>query len=197
MIVHRFGLVPLVLALAIAAATASTAGSASALPGMMTGKAPWGPNDGSTLKPRLKAIGLHALPKEALKMHIHQRMALLVDGQFAPIPPGIGIDANGKFIAELHTHDSSGIIHVESPVNRDYTLGEFFDVWGLRFSSHCLGGYCETAMKHVFVWANGKRVKKNIRNIVLSDHLSLVVAYGTLASVPKPIPPHFPFPKGY
>jgi hypothetical protein len=194
---RRFRLVPLVLALVVAAAAASAAGSSSKLPGIMTGKAPWGPNDGAALKPRLKAIGLHALPKEALKLHIHQRMALLVNGKFAYIPPGIGIDENGKFIAELHTHDSSGIIHVESPVVRDYTLGEFFDVWGLRFSSHCLGGYCDTAKKHVFVWVNGKRVKGDPRKVVLGDHTSLVVAYGTLKSVPMPIPKHFPFPKGY
>jgi hypothetical protein len=194
---RRVRLVPFLLVLTVAAVTATTAGSAPQLPGLMTGNAPWGPNDGPTLKPRLKAIGLHALPKEALHLHIHQRMALLVNGKFYYIPPGIGIDEHGKFIAELHTHDSSGIIHVESPVNRDYTLGEFFDVWGLRFSSHCLGGYCETAKKHVFVWANGKRVTKDPRNVVLSDHLSLVVAYGTLKSVPKPIPKHFPFPKGY
>ena len=197
MIVRRFRLVPFVLALAVAAAVATAAGSSSQLPGLMTGKAPWDANDGPSLKPRLKAIGLHALPREALKLHIHQRMALLVNGKFAYIPPGIGIDEHVKFIAELHTHDSSGIIHVESPVVRDYTLGEFFDVWGLRFSSHCLGGYCETAKKHVFVWANGKRVKGDPRKVVLSDHLSLVVAYGTLESVPTPIPKHFPFPKGY
>ena len=31
----------------------------------------------------------------------------------------------------LYIHiDSSGTIHVESSVNRDYTLGEFLDVWG-------------------------------------------------------------------
>ena len=195
--VRRFPIVPIVLVLLIAGALASPAGSSPRLPGLITDKGPWGPNDGPTLKPRLKAIGLHALPREALTLHIHQRMAILVNGKPVYLPAGIGIDAHGKFISELHTHDYSGIIHVESPVNRPFTLGEFFDVWGLRFSSHCLGGYCETAMKHVFVWANGKRVKKNIRNIVLSDHLSLVVAYGTLASVPKPIPPHFPFPKGY
>jgi sulfur carrier protein ThiS len=33
-------------------------------------------------------------------------------------------------MSPLHTHDSSGIIHVESLVERDYTLGEFLDVWG-------------------------------------------------------------------
>ena len=33
-------------------------------------------------------------------------------------------------MAPLHTHDTSGIIHVESTVNRNYTLGEFLNIWG-------------------------------------------------------------------
>jgi hypothetical protein len=114
-----------------------------------------------------------------------------------PIPPGIGIDKNGKFISELHTHDPSGILHVESPTKRPYTLGNFFDVWGLRFSANCLGGHCTNGNKRVWVWKDGQLVKTDPRRIVLTDHLSLVVAYGTFASVPKPIPKHFPFPKGY
>lgn len=32
-------------------------------------------------------------------------------------------------MSPLHTHDSSGTIHVESSIERDYTLGEFLDVW--------------------------------------------------------------------
>jgi len=163
----------------------------------MTGKGPWGPNDGDGLKQRLKAIGLDALPREALALHIHQRMAILVNGKFVDVPAGIGIDANGKFITELHTHDNSGIIHVESPVHRPFTLGEFFAVWGLRFSSRCLGGYCTDGKKRVWVWTDGRRVRTDPRRIVLTDHLSIIVAYGTLQSIPTPIPKHFPFPKGY
>jgi hypothetical protein len=185
------------LAVVLAAVTAGAAGSSSNLPGLMTGKGPWGPNDGPTLKPRLNAIGLDALPKEALKLHIHQRMAILVNGKGQYLPAGIGIDAKGKFITELHTHDFSGIIHVESPVDRTFTLGEFFDVWGLRFTSKCLGGYCNKGDKKVMVWTNGKRVHADPRKVALTEHLSVVVAYGTPASVPKPIPKHFPFPSGY
>jgi hypothetical protein len=186
------------LLLALAVLTAAGAASASTLPGLMTGKAAtWGPNNGPTLKPRLKAIGLPALPKEALTFHIHQRMAVLVNGRFVYIPAYIGIDANGKFISELHTHDASGIIHVEAPAARKFTLGQFFDVWGLRFSTKCLGGYCAQGKKQVMVWTDGKRVLGDPRNVVLTSHLSIVVAYGTPKSVPKPIPAHFPFPKGY
>lgn len=33
-------------------------------------------------------------------------------------------------MAPLHTHDTSGTIHVETSINRNYTLGEFLDTWG-------------------------------------------------------------------
>lgn len=193
----RLRLVPLLVAVVLAAVTAASAGSSSQLPGLMTGKGPWGPNDGPGLKARLKAIGLDALPKEALAFHIHQRMAVLVNGRGQYLPAGIGIDKNLKFISELHTHDESGIIHVEAPKARKFTLGQFFDVWGLRFSSKCLGGYCNKGDRHVMVWTDGARVHDDPRKIVLTSHLSIVVAYGTEKSVPKPIPKHFLFPQGY
>jgi hypothetical protein len=185
--------------LAVAGATAGGAGSAQTLPGLMTGKdvAAWGANNGAALKARLEAIGLPALPKEALNFHVHQRMAVLVNGKFVYIPAGIGIDANAKFISELHTHDATGIIHVEAPKAQKFTLGQFFDVWGLRFSAKCLGGYCAKGKRQVMVWTNGRRVLGDPRKVVLKSHLSIVVAYGTEKSVPKPIPAHFPFPKGY
>lgn len=188
----------LLIVFAAAGLTAAAAGSALTLPGLMTGKAAtWGPNNGPSLKPRLKAIGLPALPKEALNFHIHQRMALLVNGKFVYIPADIGIDANGKFIAELHTHDSSGIIHVESPARHKFTLGQFFDVWGLRFSSRCLGGYCAKGDKQVRVWTDGRPLLGDPRQVELTSHLSILVTYGTLKSFPKQLRKHFPFPPGY
>ncbi len=195
---RRFRIVLLVLALA--GLTAGAARPSRTLPGLITGRLPWGPDNGPTLKPRLKAIGLHALSREGLALHIHQHLDIVINGRVLNgLPPGIGIDAKGKFIAELHTHDASGIIHVESPKVRTFTLGDFFDVWGLRFSSHCLGGYCSTKTKHIWVWVNGKRVRSDPRKIVLESHQEIVVAYGTKAStkVPGPIPATYPFPAGY
>jgi hypothetical protein len=195
----RARIVLLVLVLGVVAAVAAGGGTAasSKLPGEMTGKGPWGPNDGPKLKARLEAIGLDVLPKEALTFHIHQRMAILVNGHGQYLPAGIGIDAKGKFITELHTHDYSGIIHVEAPKAHNFTLGQFFDVWGLRFTKDCLGGYCTDGNKKVRVWTDGKPVKGDPRKVVLTEHLSIVVAYGTLKSVPMPVPKHFPFPAGY
>jgi hypothetical protein len=39
----------------------------------------------------------------------------------------------------LHTHSADGIIHMESPVKRIYTLGNFFDIWGQPRSRRQVG----------------------------------------------------------
>jgi hypothetical protein len=189
-----------VVLLALAAAGAAFASSEGGLlPGTMIGKAPWGANDGRYLKQRLQDIGLHALPAEGTKLHIHAHLYVVVNGRIYPVPALVGINIQQRFIAELHTHDVTGIIHVESPTIRTFTLGEFFDVWGLRFSSRCLGAYCAAGQKQVMVWVHGKRVTTDPRKIVLKAHESIVVAYGTLASLKPlgPIPATYPFPKGY
>jgi sulfur carrier protein ThiS len=60
-------------------------------------------------------------------------------------------------MAPLHTHDNSGVIHVESTVNRDYTLGEFLKIWGIDLNG-----------KSVQVSVNGQPVS-DWRNHILSD----------------------------
>lgn len=162
----------------------------------MTSKAPWPANNRALLHARLEKIGIPALRNEGQRLHTHQHLDVVIDGSGYPVPAGIGIDAHGRFIAPLHTHDYSGIMHVESPTIRKFTLGEFFDVWGLRLSSKCLGGYCAKGPKRVWVFLNGKLVLGNPRAIALRKHQEIVVAYGTYASIPKPIPPFYPFPKG-
>ncbi len=195
----RIALLAFVLALAVAGVAARGAVSSGPLPGLMIGKAPWGPNDGLYLRQRLKVIGLHALPAEGVALHIHAHLDLAVNGRLYPVPALIGINVGQRFITELHTHDQSGIIHVESPTVRTFTLGEFFDVWGLRFSSRCLGGYCASGKKQLWVWVNAKRVRTDPRKILLRSHEEIVVAYGKLASVQAlgPVPATYPFPQGY
>ena len=81
---------------------------------------------------------------EQVAFHSHAHLAVFANGRRRTIPYGIGVvpplvlteTAHGPFVADgaafywLHTHDTSGVIHVESPVLRTYTLGEFFDLWG-------------------------------------------------------------------
>lgn len=183
--------------LGVAALAASAPASTSRLPGLMTSKAPWPANNRALLHARLDAIGLPALKAEGKRLHIHQHLDIAVRGKVYAVPAGIGIDHHERFISPLHTHDFAGIMHVESPTVRTFTLGQWFDVWGLRFSARCLGGYCAKGKERVWVFVNGKRWLGNPRAVVLESHQEIVVAFGTLASIPKPIPRSFPFPQGF
>jgi hypothetical protein len=186
----------LLVLLASAVLASSAASTPTTLPGLMTSKAPWSANNRALLHARLEKLGLPALKNEGQRLHTHQHLDIVIRGKGYAIPAGIGIDAHGRFISPLHTHDYSGILHVESPTVRRYTLGQIFGVWGLRFSSRCLGGYCAKGKERVWVYVNGIEWLGNPRAIALRQHQEIVVAYGTYASIPKPIPPFYPFPNG-
>lgn len=73
--------------------------------------------------------------------HLHVRLLIFNDGVQAKLPAGIGIsqelwtehtlDQYGiGGVAPLHTHFDDSIIHVEANVHREWTLGEFLDIWG-------------------------------------------------------------------
>jgi hypothetical protein len=85
---------------------------------------------------------VHANP--SLVMHTHTRLELQRSGQALQIPAEIGISSDlwhdhsldhfgpsRGLLAPLHTHDTSGTIHIESVVVRNYTLGEFLSIWGM------------------------------------------------------------------
>ena len=78
---------------------------------------------------------------KALVEHIHPHLNVTFDRIPITVPSQIGIDSSlwkvhsldqygTPGFAPLHTHDASGTIHVESTINRNYTLGEFLNIWG-------------------------------------------------------------------
>ncbi len=80
-------------------------------------------------------------PSKTMALHIHPQLSIAFDGQPLTVPSQIGIDQSLwkdhsldqyglQGLGPLHTHDASGTIHIESNVNRNYTLGEFLNIWG-------------------------------------------------------------------
>ncbi len=67
------------------------------------------------------------IPNMPLNQHIHPHLAITIDGAAKIIPANIGLASCER---ALHTHDDTGIIHVEAQDKREYTLGDFFSVWG-------------------------------------------------------------------
>ncbi|MEP6622984.1 MAG: hypothetical protein ABJC79_00945 [Acidimicrobiia bacterium] len=81
---------------------------------------------------RTKAANVPLLDQEAFDTHIHTELIVMVNGAPMTVPTFIGIDQEAIRIATLHTHDATGLIHVESPEkNAKYTLEQFLTVWGM------------------------------------------------------------------
>ena len=150
----------------------------------------------ATLRDRLKAIGLPALKYEGTALHIHQHLNLFIHGKNMQIPPEIGINEGEFFISPIHTHDTSGVMHIESPVVQDFTLGQFFDIWGVKLTKECVGGFCTEGDGKLRVYANGSEVTDNPRNLKLESHQEIVVIYGNELELPSPIPTQYTFPEG-
>ena len=114
-------------------------------------------------------------PSEILTRHEHAHLTILVRGQIKTVPAFIGITATQ--ICWLHTHDTSGIIHIEAGDSRAFTLGDFFAVWRQPLSEAVLDGERAGAGETISVTVNGQATAPpNL--IVLKDHEDIVLQLG-------------------
>lgn len=189
-------LVSAVVAAAIVAAVVLAGGSDTGTPaaidqsrltGLLTQEGPWGPNV-ETLSSRLDEIGFGPAG-EGAAMHIHVHLDVYADGKKLEVPANIGIDPQGQFMSPVHTHDTRGVVHVESAKQRTFTVGEILAVWGVRLTSKCLGGYCDG----VRVYVDGKRRAGPPGGVRIASRDDIVVAAGT---PPKTIPATYAFRSG-
>jgi len=159
----------------------------AAMSGLQTSAPPWNNGIGE-LQQRLGEVHLDPLAQEALAFHIHQHLDVYVNGTHVTVPALVGID-DSSFITEMHTHDPSGVIHVESAQNRPYTLGQFFGEWSVRLNASCLGRYCGDLQW----WLDGKPQTANPADLVLKAHQEIVIAAG---KPPTHVPSGYAFPAG-
>ena len=162
----------------------------SASPVLSTGSAPWPVPDGEVA--RIAAAGLPALSQEQLAYHIHAHLDIIVDGKSEPVPAEIGIDPQAQLISPVHTHDATGVIHIESPDRRTFTLGQFFTEWGVLFNESCVGGYC-SPQTPIGVYVDGHQFSGDPSTIELKAHEEIALVIGT---PPGQVPDHFDFPQG-
>lgn len=104
----------------------------------------------------------------------------------------VGISMADRLESPTHTHDTTGVIHIEASAPSDrFTLGAFFDLWGVEFTPTQLGGYRAGAGKTVQVYVDGKPVS-NGPAWPLHPHDNIVVSYGTPGSSPTTDPYEWP-----
>ena len=130
--------------------------------------------------------GIHCDQMEGNVLHIHQHLAIFNHGKPVGIPEDVGRPLFGNCFYWLHTHTPDGIIHVESPTFRDYTLGQFFAVWGQPLTRSNVAGAKPHPGEHTTVWVDGNLYTGDPARIELTQHLDVTIDVGLPARKPAP-----------
>jgi hypothetical protein len=130
-------------------------------------------------------------PSEVLIRHVHAHLTILIRGQIKTVPAFIGITATQ--ICWLHTHDTSGIIHVEAGDSRTFTLADFFAVWHQPLTETAIGGDSVANGESIQVTVNQQPYTGASSTIVLSNHEDIVLQLGPPFLTLQP----FVWPPGY
>jgi hypothetical protein len=150
--------------------------------GLSVGSAPWAP-EYSFLAQRLAAYNFP--PQTDVGYHVHAELKVYINGKQTTVPANLGIDPQGRFISPIHTHDTSGVVHMESTKFYPFTLGEFINIWGVKFTDNQLGQYKAGDGGNVLqLWVNGKQVADPV-NYKMRAHDVMILGYGKPDSFPK------------
>lgn len=159
-----------------------------------TSNPPWGVPGDTTAA--VSSAGLPMLGSEGTVEHIHIHLDIDVNGKKVTVPAEIGIDVRAGKISPLHTHDTTGIVHIESPTRSTFTLGQFFTEWQVSLSANRIGGLKAGGGKQFHAYVNGKLRRGNPAAIVFHAHDEIALVYGTAAQQKDP-PSKYVFPSGY
>jgi hypothetical protein len=108
--------------------------------------------------------------------HVHAHLTLYINGQQVAIPQNIGIAGDQSCLYWLHTHDTSGVIHVEAPNQQVFTLGTFFKEWSQVFPQQQYPVQLSSTDGWK-VYVNGKPYTGDFHKIELSAHTLITMAY--------------------
>jgi hypothetical protein len=126
---------------------------------------------------------------------VHAHLAVYVDGMLRPVPAGVGMvdpqvrrTRSGpklygpRCYYQLHVHAQDGVIHVEAPTARAFTLGQFFALWGQPLSPTRVG----PNRGRVTVYVDGRAALTDPRSIPLRQREVIQIDVGTVVP-PRPV----------
>jgi hypothetical protein len=144
----------------------------------------------------MKSAGLPLLGREMLEVHYHAHVDLMIRGVRVMVPALIGIDVKSQRISPLHTHDTTGIIHIESEKDIPFTLGQLFAEWGQPLTASRIGPVPVGAGEKLRLYANGTEVTTDLAATKLKEHTEYYLWMGPTDTPPKDVPASFTFPNG-
>jgi len=132
--------------------------------------------------------GVECNRNEQLVHHIHSHLDVLVDGEKMSVPSGIGILTSPSCLYWIHTHSSDGLIHIEAPQEKNFTLGQVLDIW--RQTKDTSGFFNSVAGVNATAYVDGEKFDGNYRDVKLDSLEEIALVYG---KPPNNIPDKFDF----
>lgn len=128
--------------------------------------------------------GLACLPTMPDEYHVHTHLSIFLNGEALAIPGNVGIHDQGAGLPncfyQIHTHDSSGKLHIEAEEAGTFTLGQFFAIWGQSLTDTDVAGLTGMPVV-VYVTDDGEvtEVTENWGDIELTSHRLITIQVGT------------------
>ncbi|MDM5175636.1 hypothetical protein PO883_00225 [Massilia sp. DJPM01] len=127
------------------------------------------------------------------KFHNHVLLSIYKDGKRLGFPDGIGRVHAGCYHAyEMHVHDATGIVHMESDVAKTFKLGQWFSLWGLGLSRTGAAGLAGPVRFYIVDNHRITRYDGNPYDIVMLPHREILIVTGTQMTVV----PNYQWPTG-
>ena len=130
--------------------------------------------------------GLVCAAQEGVAEHFHVYVAFYANGRQQEVTPNTGIVA-GLCLYPLHVHaGDANVVHIEAPSQSNFTLGQFFDIWGKPLSRTQAGAFtasAQQALVYKTVDASGHvtTVTGDPRGIALAPHETIYILYNSPA----------------
>lgn len=122
--------------------------------------------------------------QETVTYHVHAHLTILDHGKPVVVPQDTGFGSTGC-LYWLHTHDTTGTIHIEAPSSSFHpTLGKFFDI-ALKTNGQPIMPSIKPGVP-MKVYVNQKPYSGNPHTITLLRHTTITIEIGRPFRLPQP-----------
>jgi len=123
-------------------------------------------------------------------------LSMVINGLTVDVPNGVGVAPDNSCLYWLHSIINQGafsptlakirkgVIYVEAPAERAFTLGNFLDIWSHRFSTMGYTSVLDQMSPAWQVYVNGKPYAGDFHTIPLTSHALITLVYNTTGVQP-------------
>lgn len=135
------------------------------------------------------------LGAEGMVEHLHVHLDVIVHGKPVDVPANIGVDLRAQQMGPLHTHEASGVIHIESALKAAFSLGQFMTEWDVALTQDPIGALKADGGNSLRAYVNGEPHTGNPAGILFQDHDEIAIVYGP-AGQTVDVPSSYNWPEG-